>query len=605
MFTRRKALDILKDLQEIDEELSDVENSDSEVYSNESDEDEIEMYELDDELESDSDFEYETGSDSELEDDFSNKNQNKISKSSKKGQIDEAIEAVFNRYVGNSQKLNPKDTKKLKSNEFLAKDGTIWQKLAVEDFIRKGPASAQNVFTENPGLTSFASKKIDDSALSAFLCIIDKPFLKIIVDCTNEEAKRRNSTFTIDLHDVLLFVGVLFARGLFCQKVSIKNMWSKDYGTPLIKEMMTRNKFYQIMKYLRFDDKSTRHSRISIDKFALARDIWERFISNSQSCFKPDFELTIDEQLLPCKTRCPFIQFMPNKPDKFGIKFWLLCDVKSKYVCNGYPYLGKQDLRDEGDFLGESVIKKLTQPYLNKGYHVTADNYFSSRKAALYLLENKTSFLGTLKGNKREIPILYDSKQNIKNNKLTLYSSEFYRDEKGCLLTLYQGKTDKNVLILSTLHDQIYIDCANKKKPNTVISYNTTKFGVDAVDNMTRLYNVKSATRRWPVQVFYNILNLAGINSWILFKKKNSSIARSKFLSKLIKEIIDEAKKEELKMLHTLLKARENAETPRKKCQIGFCNGNKTENVCFNCNKRTCGKCLFEFKITCKNCASK
>src|ERR1043165_8175473 len=28
-------------------------------------------------------------------------------------------------------------------------------------------------------------------------------------------------------------------------------------------------------------------------------------------------------------------------------------------------------------------------------------------------------------------------------------------------------------------------------------------------------YTVKDGSRRWPVQVFYNILDLAGINAWI------------------------------------------------------------------------------------------
>ena len=50
--------------------------------------------------------------------------------------------------------------------------------------------------------------------------------------------------------------------------------------------------------------------------------------------------LTIDEQLFSCKTRCPFIQYVANNPDKFGIKFWLLTDTQSKYLCNGKPYLG-------------------------------------------------------------------------------------------------------------------------------------------------------------------------------------------------------------------------------------------------------------------------
>jgi len=37
---------------------------------------------------------------------------------------------------------------------------------------------------------------------------------------------------------------------------------------------------------------------------------------------------------------------MPNKPDKFGIKFWLASDVETKYVVNGFPYLGKDETRD-------------------------------------------------------------------------------------------------------------------------------------------------------------------------------------------------------------------------------------------------------------------
>lgn len=53
-------------------------------------------------------------------------------------------------------------------------------------------------------------------------------------------------------------------------------------------------------------------------------------------------KIIIDEQLLPCKSRCRFIQYMANKPDKFGIKFWLAPDVNPKYVLNDYPYLGKE-----------------------------------------------------------------------------------------------------------------------------------------------------------------------------------------------------------------------------------------------------------------------
>ena len=33
---------------------------------------------------------------------------------------------------------------------------------------------------------------------------------------------------------------------------------------------------------------------------------------------------------------------MANTPDKFGLKLWLAAGVKSKYLLNAIPYLGKE-----------------------------------------------------------------------------------------------------------------------------------------------------------------------------------------------------------------------------------------------------------------------
>ena len=69
--------------------------------------------------------------------------------------------------------------------------------------------------------------------------------------------------------------------------------------------------------------------------------LMNRFVENCQKAYVSEVSLTIDEQLFPTKARCPFMQFMPSKPDKFGIKFWVLAEVQSKYCLNMAPYLGK------------------------------------------------------------------------------------------------------------------------------------------------------------------------------------------------------------------------------------------------------------------------
>ena len=58
---------------------------------------------------------------------------------------------------------------------------------------------------------------------------------------------------------------------------------------------------------------------------------------------------------------------MPNKPDKYGIKFWVIVDVNSKYVSNIIPYLGAQETDERGGMpLAESVVMKLAQHVTGK-----------------------------------------------------------------------------------------------------------------------------------------------------------------------------------------------------------------------------------------------
>ena len=181
-------------------------------------------------------------------------------------------------------------------------------------------------------------------------------------------------------------------------------------------------------------------------------------------------------------------------------------------------------------------------------------------------------------------------------------------------MTIYQCKKDKNVVLLSTLHEKALIPSNNnpKSKPITILDHNKSKVGVDCVDQMTRQYSVYAATRRWPVCVFYYIINLSIINSWILYKNVNhSQISRRSFIISLIEEIqsLNTANKENTPSVKR--KADVNIETPKstkkvrrslidtpsKECQIKLCNKNKSKAACSICNKACCGKCAAEIKV--------
>lgn len=160
---------------------------------------------------------------------------------------------------------------------------------------------------------------------------------------------------------------------------------------------------------------------------------------------------------------------MLNKPDKFGIKFWMLADSSSKYMCNAMPYLGKDDSRSANDTLASHVVLKLSEPYLNKGRNVTTDNFFTTNELAKKLKTRKTSMVGTVNRIRREIP------QEIKKMKAELYATSVLEND-GNLLVVYQGKRSKNVLVLSTMHTGVQITGGEKKNFLNLSNF-TTKLG--------------------------------------------------------------------------------------------------------------------------------
>jgi hypothetical protein len=99
-----------------------------------------------------------------------------------------------------------------------------------------------------------------------------------------------------------------------------------------------------------------------------------------------------------------------------------------------------------------------------------------------------------------------------------LHETTPLRNGDGATLTVYQGKVNKNVLLLSMFNSTIDIETNHKKLPETVQFYNKTKREVDIVDQMACRYSTRAAARWWPVHVFCNILDLAAINAWIIYR---------------------------------------------------------------------------------------
>ena len=69
---------------------------------------------------------------------------------------------------------------------------------------------------------------------------------------------------------------------------------------------------------------------------------------------------------------------------------------------------------------------------------------------------------------------------------------------------------------------------AVKKKPEVIQYYNGTKARVDSFDQLICTYSCKRQTKRWPVVMQYNLLDVAALNAFVVFSTQNSEFGVAK-----------------------------------------------------------------------------
>jgi hypothetical protein len=85
--------------------------------------------------------------------------------------------------------------------------------------------------------------------------------------------------------------------------------------------------------------------------------------------------------------------------------------------------------------------------------------------------------------------------------------------------------------------------CENKRpvKPHIVARYNRHMGYVDNSDRMTKSYSVCRRSYKWTTQLFFHLLDLTVLNSWILLSSWGAKYAHWDFRLLLVRNLIAEA----------------------------------------------------------------
>ncbi|GFN91821.1 PiggyBac transposable element-derived protein 4 [Plakobranchus ocellatus] len=183
---------------------------------------------------------------------------------------------------------------------------------------------------------------------------------------------------------------------------------------------------------------------------------------------------------------------------------------------------------------------ELSAPYNYTNRNITTDNFFTSLQlaVALRLRANGLTLVGTLRKNKPFIP-----NEFLPSRQRHVHSAVF-GFQKDITLVLHVPKQGKAVILLSTMHHNKAVDLEQMGKPEINLYYNKTKGGVDSLDQLVHAYMSKRQTVRWPLSFFFNLLDVAGVASFVIWTlqnplwKENKKHKRRLFLEEMSEQLV-------------------------------------------------------------------
>lgn len=120
------------------------------------------------------------------------------------------------------------------------------------------------------------------------------------------------------------------------------------------------------------------------------------------------------------------------------------------------------------------------------------------------------------------------------------------------MLVSHVGKVGKATVLVSSMHNTRFTD-PTTNKPEIIAYYNDNKGGVDSLDEKCSKSSSSRRTRRWLLAIFYRLLDISVVNSYILhqcFKNNPKINEKSIFSLQLANQLVQNHMKRRFAVTH-------------------------------------------------------
>jgi hypothetical protein len=161
------------------------------------------------------------------------------------------------------------------------------------------------------------------------------------------------------------------------------------------------------------------------------------------------------------------------------------------------------------------------------GHKLYMGSFFSSPDLYDDLAQKRNLFCGTVRAHRKNIP------KDLRPKTMRVKRGDIRVRTRGDL-TAVVWKDKRDVLLLTNIHslprEGNYCDeHRNAIKPAIVADYNRHMGHVDNTDRMANSYTAGRRTWKWTKKLFFHLLDLAIVNSYILLSSCGEKISHKDF----------------------------------------------------------------------------
>jgi len=377
--------------------------------------------------------------------------------------------------------------------------------------------------------------------LQYFKQFFDNALIDHLVEQTNlYSMQSTGNSIAVDHDEMEMYLGLLVMMSII-KLPQICMYWSKETTIPLVADVMLVNHLEKIKQFFHCNDntKNLPSTDKDYDKLFKVRSVIESLKEKCRQISQEECH-SVDEQIIPTKSRTSLQQYLPNKPNKWGIKVWARCGV-SGMLYDFEVYTGKSNkTKTKPELLmGGNVVYRLTRTLpRNVNYKVFFDNFFSSIPLMSCLKNDGFWAVATIRND--QLKGAQNHLQSEKELKKSLQSEkELKKSGRGSFDYVVEANSGTTVVrwfdngLVQMLSNYVGNDLSlpahrwskkegrfiNIDRPAMVVEYNSYMGGVDLCDMLISAYRIRHRSTKYYMHIVFYCIGVAVVNGWLLYRR--------------------------------------------------------------------------------------